>query len=239
VECLNDNDCPSEQVPACYRANCNDENQCDPEPVDLGSACGPDAESVCDGEGACLACVNQSHCDGDAVCHDAECVSPYLDAGWSAGSVDAAATAFAGFVYLRRLEQLAYPATVLSVGALAKEATSAAIDIGIYADNGIGTWPEGAALSVQRLEGIGESYQSTPTSSHPPLEAGKYYWLGFRVSEDIDLQLSEAPALTYETGRRVQAGDFGTTFYIASENDAPGGDSVEAYTVFAVVQSTE
>jgi hypothetical protein len=238
VACLIDNDCPGEDVAACFRAHCTEEGACEPEPLDLGVACGLDSENVCDGAGVCLQCANQSHCDGEAVCHDAECISPYEDVGWFEGSDDAA-TAFPGFVYLRRLEPLAYPATVWSVGAIARATSTTAIDIGVYEDNGAGTWPEGAALTIQRLEGIPESYQSTPTSSHPALEAGKSYWLGFRVSDDVDLRLSDAPALTYDTGRRVQSGDFGSSFYVATEGDAPGGDSTDAYSVFVIVRYTE
>lgn len=239
VTCLIDNDCPDEDVPACSRVKCTEEGVCDPEPLDLGTTCGPDSESVCNGAGACLACVDATHCDGEAVCHDSECVSPYRDVGWFEASDDDAATAFAGFVYLRRLEPLSHPATIWSVGAIAQATTATAIDIGVYADNGAGTWPEGAALAVQRLEGIPEAYQSTPTASHPVLEAGKYHWLGFRVSADVDLRLADTPELTYATGKRLQAGDFGTNFYVANEGDAPGGDSIEAYSVFVIVQYTE
>lgn len=79
--------------------------------------------------------------DGEAVCHDEQCISPYVEAGWFEGSEDDTATVFAGFVYLRRLEPLSYLATVGSFRAIARATTTTAIDIGI---------PEG--------------YQSTPAS---------------------------------------------------------------------------
>lgn len=239
VACLDADDCSETEVPVCHRASCSEAGRCEPQPLDVGSPCGDDASYVCDGAGACVQCVDQTHCDEATVCHDAQCVSAYIDVGWFDGSTDAEATAFAGFVYLRRLEPLSHPATIRSFGAIASATTTTAIDIGVYADNGVGTWPEGEALTVQRLEGVLDTYRSVPASSHPELLAGTHYWLGFRVSSDVALRLSAEPPLTYTTGRRIQTGDFGTPFYVATEADATGGDSVETFTVFAVVQYTQ
>lgn len=237
VACLEDNDCSDEEVAACYRSQCGESGQCEPTPLGVGTECGNDLENVCDGAGECVECVTKEHCNNDYVCRDATCQNPFVNVGWW-DNFDGTAMAYDDSVYLRRLDPLTHPATLMGFGAVAAAANTTVIEFALYDDDGSGSWPTGSALAERHLNEIPVEYQSWTPSQTPTLDPGKYYWLGFRVDADVSLRLSDSSAITYDAGRRV-TDDNEVAFYMPDANDAPGGESTDAYAVFALIKYLE
>lgn len=238
VACLEDNDCSDVEVDACYRPKCGASGQCEPTPLDVGTECGTELTNVCDGAGQCVECVTKEHCNNDYVCRDAACQNPFVDLGWR-DNLQGSAMVYNDSVYLRRLDPLTYPATLMGFGAVAAVVDNdTAIEFALFEDDGTGAWPSGSAIAEVHVNAIPTVYETTPPAQTPTLATGKYYWLGFRVDADVSLRLSDSQEVTYAAGRRV-TDDNEIPFYVPDPGDAPGGESTDPYAVFALIKYLE
>lgn len=58
----------------CFVASC-DAGQCQYEPVDSGTRCGPNAARFCDGAGECVECIQDAQCEADDICSAGDCTA--------------------------------------------------------------------------------------------------------------------------------------------------------------------
>lgn len=90
-------DCPGTDTTCSVRA-CDADDQCTFEYTEAGEPCTEGGGTVCDGEGACVECVEGSDCD-DGVCTDNSCAAPACDDDVRNGNetdVDCGGTACSG-----------------------------------------------------------------------------------------------------------------------------------------------
>ncbi len=234
------NDCPSTDVPECYRAVCTPEGACATEPQDANTPCSS-RRTTSATVPARVECVSLTNCNDAESLSRARCQTAYASLGWYEEQTAVSSILFPDFVYVRRVNPLAYPANLDSFGAIAHVETNEAMDIALYADNGEGTGPQGAPLTVLRLEGLAEGYRAVAAEQHPSLDPGTYYWLGFRVSNQIELRYGSGTELSYQTGAIIprETGDFGNDFYTATGEDLEFGIDTEPFAVFAIARFTE
>jgi hypothetical protein len=72
AECLMPADCPGVESTCAYRT-CEDET-CGIEHALAGVDCSADGGTLCNGSGACVACLEKVHCDGTDECDKQKCV---------------------------------------------------------------------------------------------------------------------------------------------------------------------
>lgn len=238
VECLTPDDCTSTVATECHQATCGD-GACKLQPAPELSPCSPDTPGVCDGTGACVACLTADPCNNGNMCHEHVCESSTVHLGLYDDTVEGSNYVYAGLVYLQRLEPLKYPAVLQGFGQIAHVDTGEAIRFALYEDNGRGTGPLGPALTTKIVEGLPEGYQVNPSADSPELQPGVYHWLAFRVTNEVNLRFGSATELSLGTGARFNASTaFDEPFYQANGEDITGLDNTP-WAVFAIVQSTQ
>lgn len=237
VECLTSDDCTSIDVTECHRAAC-EEGTCSLLPSPELSACAADKPGVCDGAGTCALCLTAEQCSDGYVCHERICESSTVHLGLYDDTVDGSEFVHPDLLYAQRLEPLKYPAVLQGFGQIAHADTGEAIRFALYEDNGRGTGPQGPALATTIIEGLPEGYHANPSADDLELQAGVYFWLLFRVTNEVELRLGSASQLALGTGARFEATTaFDEPFYEADGEDLAGLDNTP-WAVFAVVQST-
>ncbi|HLK37603.1 MAG TPA: hypothetical protein VKU41_12675 [Polyangiaceae bacterium] len=132
-------------------------------------------------------CVNnawqtQTTCTSTQVCRSGGCVNAVHDVGWP-NATSSTLTLSGNILYLFRLPALANSAILNTFGVVGTAAGTAA-KLVLYADNGSGTAPSGAAVAatsnpLNLVSGAGEQ---TASPGNVMLSAGTVYWLGIVVN---------------------------------------------------------
>jgi hypothetical protein len=149
--------------------------------------------------------ITQTTCAAGQICRSASCVNAVHDVGWDT-ALSGSYSLSANFLYLFRLPALAHNGNLVAFGAVGNSATGVNAQMVLYADNGSGTAPAGAALAATSASLIlsNMNVQQNASPSGYALSAGTVYWLGIVVQSSTTIS-EQADSAEVGTG-------FGDTF---------------------------
>jgi hypothetical protein len=177
----------------CYLPTCNN-HQCGEAPKGAGESCGPSGSKKCDGDGACVQCIDTvADCnESSEVCRMGTCADALDEIGWP-GPLGTTTALVGNTLYTFLLPQLSYKGTLERFIVYGISGTAGNYIMGLY--EGDATRPNGSPIAVmtQSASWPNQTF-SALSDTNVELSKTKRYWVALMVTAAVNISTTTTGA---------------------------------------------